>query len=149
MQIAKHRAGKVPGAGIYLMPPELYHTDPAPQPSLSSSVARELIDNTPRHAWACHPRLNAAWEPASVSRKTEVGERVHDLVCGRGRGHVRVEANDWRSGDAKKKRAARDRRRQGAHSRRRHAGMRANAARHPLPHARPCQHGRAVSRGPR
>jgi hypothetical protein len=27
------------------------------------------------------------------------------LVCGRGRGHVRVDANDWRSGDAKKKKA--------------------------------------------
>jgi hypothetical protein len=104
MEIIRHRAGKVPGEGIYLMPPSVYHEDPAPAPSLSNSVARELIDHTPRHAWTIHPRLNPAYEPPAVGRKTEIGERVHDLVCGRGRGHVRVEANDWRTEKARAKR---------------------------------------------
>ena len=106
MLITRHRAGKVPGEGIYTMAPDVYHADPAPEPSLSSSVARELLDHTPRHAWAIHPRLNPAYRPATVSRKTEIGERVHELVIGRGRGHVRIDADDWRSKAAKDKRAA-------------------------------------------
>jgi hypothetical protein len=34
-----------------------YHADPCAQPSLSASIARELIHKSPLHAWQVHPKL--------------------------------------------------------------------------------------------
>lgn len=49
--------------GIYSMPAEEYHSDPAPAPSLSNSIAVILASQTPRHAWTAHPRLNPDFAP--------------------------------------------------------------------------------------
>jgi hypothetical protein len=60
-----------------------YHADPAPAPSLSSSIARTLLDRSPLHAWTQHPRLNPAHEPQD--RKTfDIGRAAHRCVLGRG-----------------------------------------------------------------
>ena len=51
-------------AGLHLGVIEAeYHADPAPEPSLSRSLAHTLLTRSPRHAWQAHPRLNPAWLP--------------------------------------------------------------------------------------
>ena len=44
---------------------EAYHADPAPEPSLSSSVAKILVNLSPAHARIAHPRLNPDYRPRS------------------------------------------------------------------------------------
>ena len=48
--------------GIYEIPATEYHADPCPEPSLSASVARTLIDRSPLHAWMKHPKLGGQQE---------------------------------------------------------------------------------------
>ena len=79
-----------------------YHADPAPEPSLSSSVARILVERSPRHAWWAHPRLNPDFEPDRGSDAAAVGSAVHAvaLECDWDR-IAFVEAPDWRTKAAK------------------------------------------------
>jgi hypothetical protein len=61
------------------MPPLVYHSDPAPQPSLSRSIARVLIEASPAHAYAQHPRLggSAPTGPASGDDDMDIGSAAH------------------------------------------------------------------------
>lgn len=73
--------------GIHSLPAEAYHADPAPQPSLSSTLARMLLNRSPLHAWTAHPRLNPAYEPQE--RKTfDIGRAAHRAVLGAGGDYV-------------------------------------------------------------
>ncbi|MBA9067472.1 hypothetical protein FHR71_001202 [Methylobacterium sp. RAS18] len=88
MRIVEHHEGRVPGPGLYQMPATVYHADPAPGPSLSSSIARALLSETPRHAHAKHPRLTPQTED-SKNRKMDLGSVAHEILTGEGRGiHV-------------------------------------------------------------
>lgn len=49
---------------IIRLPSAEYHADPAPEPSLSATLAKLLISRSPRHAWMASPRLNVP--PAST-----------------------------------------------------------------------------------
>lgn len=83
-----------------------YHADPCPEPSLSSSIARIMIDQSPRHAWHAHPRLGLRVDDADApSRAMMIGTAAHKLILGRGREIARIEAGDFKGGAA---RAARD-----------------------------------------
>lgn len=91
-------------AGIYPDLPEAdYHADPCPEPSLSNSIAKELVEKSPLHAWAMHPKFGGA--SRAPSSTLDHGSLVHELLLGRGPGITVVEANDWRTKAAK---AARD-----------------------------------------
>jgi len=69
--------------GVHQIDAEAYHADPAPAPSLSSSIARVLLNQSPRHAWHASPRLNPDWQP--TERKTfDIGRAAHRLVLGAG-----------------------------------------------------------------
>ncbi len=81
-----------------------YFADPCESPSLTQSIASVLLDRSPRHAALRHPRLNPAWEPYEDT-KFNIGNAAHKLLIGRGKELVIVEADDWRTKDAK---AARD-----------------------------------------
>lgn len=62
---------------------EEYHSDPAPRPSLSSTLARLLLNQSPRHAWFASPRLNPDWQP--VEKKAfDIGRAAHRQVLGAG-----------------------------------------------------------------
>lgn len=88
VEVTAHTTGRIAGPGFYAMPTALYHADPAPEPSLSSSVARTLLDDTPRHAAHAHPRLLGSGADAK-SRKLDLGSIAHELLIGEGRGiHV-------------------------------------------------------------
>lgn len=70
--------------GIHRVEAKTYHADLLrPEITLSSSLARVLIDQSPRHAWTQHPRLNPAYEPQD--RKTfDIGRAAHRAVLGVG-----------------------------------------------------------------
>lgn len=91
--------------GIHTISETAYHADPCPAPSLSSSIAKILLAQTPRHAWMAHPRLNPNFEP-ETSSEFDIGSAAHALLVGAGRDIVAVEADSWRSSAAKE---ARDR----------------------------------------
>lgn len=69
--------------GLHRIDAETYHSDPAPRPSLSSSLGRKLLDQSPLHAWTASRRLNPDWQPDD--RKTfDIGRAAHREVLGAG-----------------------------------------------------------------
>lgn len=78
-----------------------YHADETGDtPTLNASIARILCTRTPAHAWAAHPKLNPEWQRREDD-KFDVGNVVHSLLL-QGIDIVhRVDANDWRTKDAK------------------------------------------------
>jgi hypothetical protein len=82
-----------------------YHADPCEEPSLSSSIAKIILRDTPRHAWHAHPRLNPGFEPKDDS-KFNVGSVAHELILGRGGGFDVLDYDDWRKKEAQEKRDA-------------------------------------------
>ncbi|ACL59110.1 PD-(D/E)XK nuclease family protein [Methylobacterium nodulans] len=105
MDIRPHSAGRVPGPGLFHMPAEIYHDDPAPEPSLSSSIADLLIHRSPRHAWLAHPRFGSDGIERDPTRAKEIGTAAHKLILGRGTGLVVIDADDYRTAKAKAERA--------------------------------------------
>jgi len=70
-------------SGIHDIPSADYHNDPAPGPSLSSTIAKLIIQKSPLHAWTAHPKLNPNWEP--TEKKTfDIGRAAHRAVLGKG-----------------------------------------------------------------
>jgi len=94
------------GAGLHPgIPDDVYHADPCEQASLSSSVARIMLDRSPLHARQAHPRLNTAWTLDETSDRTrEIGSATHALVLGQGRTVKVIEADSYRTKDAKARR---------------------------------------------
>jgi hypothetical protein len=105
LKITPHTEGLVPGAGIYAMPAALYHADPAPLPSLSSSIAKIIIWQTPRHAAAEHPRLPGVKKERKETAAMSLGSVAHELLLGKGGGFDVFDFEDWRKKEAQ---AARD-----------------------------------------
>lgn len=89
--------------GIYTMTADTYHADPAPTPSLSASIARVLLADSPRHAWWQHPRLNPAYQPEEDER-FDIGTAAHAYLLEGASGFVIIEASDFRSKAAKEAR---------------------------------------------
>lgn len=86
--------------GIHDLPADAYHGDPCPAPSLSASIGKLLLDQTPRHAWLAHPRLNPKAE--AETRKTfDLGSAAHALVLGDEQRFVHVPFDDFRKDAAK------------------------------------------------
>ena len=59
-----------------------YHRDPCATPSLSASIARELVKRSPLHAWQIHPRLGK--QPREASKDMDTGSLLHALLLGEG-----------------------------------------------------------------
>lgn len=56
-----------------------YHSDPCDSPSLSSSLAKLLVNKTPKHAFLSHPKLNEKYIPIS-DRKFDFGIAAHAVI---------------------------------------------------------------------
>ena len=84
--------------GVYTMPEPVYHADPVPYGSLSSSGARLLLPpSTPAHfKWRKD-------NPPRSTRAMEVGSGTHTIVLGDGPEVVRLEVADWKTKAAKDK----------------------------------------------
>ena len=88
------------------MPAQKYHADPAPQPSLSSSIAQILLNESPLKAWYSHPRLNPDYREQHDG-KFDLGTSAHAVLLEQdGSRIVVVDADDWRTKAAKEQRAA-------------------------------------------
>lgn len=94
----------VSAPGVYDIREDSYHADPCPEPSLSGSLIKVIANRSPRHAWACHPKLNPEYE-AQTSDSFSLGSAFHALVLGKGRDLEVMDFKDWRTGDAKKAKA--------------------------------------------
>jgi len=70
------------------VPAHEYHADPCVEPSLSSSIAKVLIDETPKKAWLSHPKLNPAFVVEHDDR-FDLGTAVNDFLSSGGE-RVRV-----------------------------------------------------------
>jgi len=90
--------------GIHTITLTDYVMDPAPEPSLNASIAHTLLTATPAHAKLAHPRLTVDRERDESSR-LDLGTIAHGLLLeGDSSRVVVIEADDWRTKDAKTKR---------------------------------------------
>jgi hypothetical protein len=93
--------------GIYLDISEKdYHADPVIVPSLSSSIAGILYEQSALHAQYAHPRLRppAPDEIEETKRPTDVGSAVHKFMLGRGREVQLIAFDDYKKTDARTQR---------------------------------------------
>ena len=75
--------------GLHRIPADDYHRDPAPEPSLSSTLARLLLNRSPLHAWHASPRLNPTWQPVDKAH-FDVGRAAHRELLGAGGDYVAI-----------------------------------------------------------
>jgi hypothetical protein len=79
-----------------------YHRDPCARPSLSCSIATLLVNRSPAHAHAAHPRLGGA--SRETSDEMDFGTIVHTLVLGKGADVDELAYDDFRTKAAKEAR---------------------------------------------
>ncbi len=82
--------------GFYEIDAADYHADPAPQPSLSQSIGKILLEHCPRAAWWAHSRLNPQFT-RQEDIKFDRGNVAHALLLGKGREFRIVDGADYRS----------------------------------------------------
>jgi len=74
---------------VIRLPSAEYHADPAPEPSLSATLAKLLISRSPRHAWMASPSLNPDRKP--IHKKTfDIGRAAHRAILGCGDDYVMI-----------------------------------------------------------
>lgn len=93
------------GVGIYDdVPAEFYHADElCVAPTLSSSIAVDLVTRSPAHARLRHPRLindGAGAAEFEVTDEMRFGSVAHELLLGKGGGFAIWEGDSWRGKDA-------------------------------------------------
>lgn len=91
--------------GIYTMTAADYHADPCPEPSLSSSIAKELLGASPKHAWWASSRLNPNHEREEKDA-FDLGTACHAYLLEGETGFVIIDAKDFRTNAAKEQRDA-------------------------------------------
>lgn len=87
------------GFGLHNIDADLYHQDPCHEPSLSASIAWELIGRSPLHAWTKHPRLNQDFL-SEEKDAFDLGTAAHHMVLRQDfwREQIAVvDAEDWRT----------------------------------------------------
>ena len=89
---APERVADVPqpfAAGIQRLSSAEYHADPAPEPSLSATLAKLIVGKSPLHAWFASPRLNP--NRVQIDKKTfDIGRAAHRAVLGEGDDYVAI-----------------------------------------------------------
>lgn len=111
---------RVAEPGIYLdMPTTAYFDDPCPEPSLTQSIAKVMIEYSPAHARLEHPRLVAATgfnglvaaiQEDDAGEKYDadkaIGSAAHAILTGRGRDLAVGDFDAWRGNEPKEFKAA-------------------------------------------
>lgn len=103
--VEKHRM-LIAATGIYReFDGDAYFADPCPAPSLSQSVAKVLIEQSPLHAKMAHPKLAPPAEdddePEKYVKAMAIGNAAHKLMLGRGKTIAIIEHNNFTSKAAK------------------------------------------------
>ncbi len=92
--------------GLYAMSEGEYHADPCPTPSLSRSIGQKLLDESARHAWTDHPRLNTAPKSEEKPEKrAEIGSAAHARLLSQPTEVVEIKHKNYQSNAAKDARA--------------------------------------------
>ncbi len=75
-----------------------YHADPCPTPSLSASLAKIILAQSPAHARLKHPKLNPRLRTGDEKHDNdrEIGSAYHAMFLGQGAEVVTIEASDWK-----------------------------------------------------
>lgn len=95
--------------GVYDIPAARYHKDPVVEPSLSNSIAKILLNKSPLHAAAHHPRL--AINPIKTEKdQFDLGKAAHTLLLRDGQKFEVVRADNWQT------KAARDKKQEARHA---------------------------------
>jgi hypothetical protein len=85
-----------------------YFADPCPDPSLSQSIAKVIIERSAKHAMLQHPRLAPATtgddEAEKYVKAQAIGNAAHQIMLGRGKAVEIIKADDFRGKEAKAKR---------------------------------------------
>lgn len=83
----------------YNMPEETYHADPCETPSLSSSIIKTLLNQSPRHAAYEHPKLTTKVEEESDEDDTkfDLGKTAHSLMLRDPRNFEIIKPDDYPS----------------------------------------------------
>lgn len=88
--------------GFYRMSEESYHADPAPDPSLSRSIAEKLILQSPLHAKAAHPRMTKLDDVEDKnSRVRDIGSAAHAVLLGQPTEIAVLKYPDFKTGGAR------------------------------------------------
>ena len=91
--------------GVYDLPDREYLADPVVEPSLNNSIGQLLVDLSPAHAYAAHPRLGGAGNRLATD-EMNIGTAAHALFL-RGEDIAAfIEFDDWRKNAAKEARDA-------------------------------------------
>lgn len=98
---------KIAASGLLNLTSAQYHADPAPKPSLSATLGKILLKQSPRHAWHASPRLNPQWEPAT-SATFNIGRAAHRAVLGKGDDYVTIPEELLASNGATSTKAAKE-----------------------------------------
>jgi hypothetical protein len=87
--------------GVYEIDRLLYHADGlSDRPTLSASVAKVLLAQSPLHARECHPKLRR-FEPEPAEPKFDVGTACHALFLEGNANVCIVPYDNWRTAAAK------------------------------------------------
>jgi len=89
--------------GFYDIPEADYHADPVKEPSLSNSIAKVMVNESPLHAWGEHSRLNPHYQ-ATHKSAFDLGSTCHGLLLDQEDNYCPIDHPDWRTKDAKEQR---------------------------------------------
>jgi len=92
--------------GLYISSEADYHADRlCPTPSLSRSIGQKLLDESARHAWTAHPRLNTAPKTEEKPEKrAEIGSAAHALLLSQPTKIEMIDAPTYQTNEAKRRR---------------------------------------------
>ncbi len=98
---------KISTPGLFKgFPADAYFADPCPAPSLTQSIAKVLIDQSPSHARVEHPRLLSIAEteddePEKYDKAKAIGNAAHATMIGRGKTLAVGNYPTWQTKEAK------------------------------------------------
>jgi len=97
---------KILTAGIYRdISEKAYFADPCPEPSLSQSLCKIILDQSVAHAKVEHPRLRIDEpEAEDYSKAKAIGNAVHKQILQRGRDIEVISCTDFKTKDAQRAR---------------------------------------------
>lgn len=86
------------------IPSATYHADCTDGISLSSGIAKLLLDRPPLWAWTAHPKLNPNFKKSEPKAAFDIGHAAHAMLLENGKGIVVCEFDNWLTKDARRER---------------------------------------------
>lgn len=104
MEIAKWDGKPIPTGftGLLAMSEIQYHSDPCEKASLSSSIAKKIVTDSPFHGWLHHPKLGRL--PTEATKEMVRGSILHALIAGQQPRVALIDAENFMTKTAKEAR---------------------------------------------